>query len=164
MKVTSLSGFKKTWLTTGLPPLALLAGQHASPCFVNHKTSDNSALIIPTPFYRLANLDSAAQSGERSGRPAGQDNIETVLGIRIEPFGHEDSCGYPSRAGGHERWLRPVVRSHSGLSHGREGIGWVAGCEMPDDGGRRGQGWCGAHCGLMWDKLGSRVAHPDPIR
>ena len=119
MKVTSLSGFKKTWLTTGLPPLALLAGQHASPCFVNHKTSDNSALIIPTPFYRLANLDSAAQSGERSGRPAGQDNIETVLGIRIEPFGHEDSCGYPSRAGGHERWLRPVVRSHSGLSQAR---------------------------------------------
>ena len=73
------------------------------------------------------------------------------------------ASGHPSpRPGGHERLVRPVVRSNSGLSHGREGLGRVVGawCEMLDDGGRRAE----AHCGLMWDKLGSRVAHPDPIR
>ena len=69
----------------------------------------------------------------------------------------------PSRAGGHERWLRPVVRSHSGLSHG-EGIGWVAGCEMPDDGGEEGPGLV---LGPLWANVGQTGVlgrHPDPIR
>lgn len=127
-----------------------------------HKTSDNSALIISTLFTGLLIWTAAQVKAESAVE--GQDNIEVALWESELSHSGMSTSGHPSRAGGHERWLRPVVRSHSGLSHGREGIGWVAGCEMPDDGGRRGQGWCGAHCGLMWDKLGSRVAHPDPIR
>ena len=145
-----------TPLTSGLPSLALLAAQHASPCFVPHKTSDNSALIISTLFTGL--LIWTAQLKAEST----VDGPQAKTTSREPELSHSgmSTSGHPSRAGGHERWLRPVVRSHSGLSHEGEGIGWVAGVKCLMTGG----GLVQAHCGLMWDKLGSRVAHPDPIR
>ena len=89
----------------------------------------------------------------------GEDNIEVAL-WELSHSGMSTS-GHPSRAGGHERWLRPVVRSHSGLSHGREGIGWVAGCEMPDDGGEAGPGLVR---GPLWPNVGQTGVSGRPPR
>ena len=106
MKVTSLSGFKKTWLTTGLPPLALLAGQHASPCFVNHKTSDNSALIISTLFTGLliwtAQLKAVNavddQQAKTTLKPSWESELShsgmrTAVGIPHGQVGMKGGCG-----------------------------------------------------------------------
>ena len=147
-----------TPLASGLPSLALLAAQHASPCFVPHKTSHNSALIISTLFTGL--LIWTAQLKAESA-VAEQDNIEVALWESELSHSGMSTSGHPSRAGGLERWLRPVVRSHSGLSHGREGIGWVAGCEMPDDGGEAGPGLVR---GPLWPNVGQTGVSGRPPR